>query len=646
MNLDSYPRLSTLFDAIRSEQVPQEELARRLAVSTRTIRSDISLLNDILGDYGASVSYERGKGYSLSISDGDALKRLQGVAEPARMIPRSAKARREALLCQFLLTSHPLRLEELAEKWCVSRGTLQGDMTSFRERLADYNIVLQPVTRQGIRAVGEEYAIRACFTDLLWQQFSASDNQSISEFQQATMIEIDLVYIDKVVRHNISRFDIKLTRDGLYYFIFNCAVAILRVTCGHEFVNFAVEESVRCDPLTQEMINELCTAFAFFLGEELSRAERRYLLQQIMVHQQSDSSSSHEGEQAALTLSQHIVDYINDSYNYDLRHDEQLKRDLCTHLSAMLTRNRYQIATRNPLLDEIKQYYPFAYDVTLSALNSAGNLLLHPLSEDEMGFVAVHIGVGLERHYGTGYTRYPSAMIVSDAGNATIRMIEGKISRQFPQLKLEQVLSQDEYQQLPQIEQDFVITTVRLAEKNRPIVKIAPFPTEYQLEQLGRLVMLDRTRPYILERFFSEQHFMIIEGEITQEALFSQVCQQLEQEGYVPPEFYPSLVERETIVSTLLGEHIALPHSLGLMARKTVVVTILAPQGIAWGSQRNERAQVIFLLAICKEEYEEAMAIYDLFVTFVREKATRRLLNSQNFAEFQRISRDSLGRIA
>jgi mannitol/fructose-specific phosphotransferase system IIA component len=34
---------------------------------------------------------------------------------------------------------------------------------------------------------------------------------------------------------------------------------------------------------------------------------------------------------------------------------------------------------------------------------------------------------------------------------------------------------------------------------------------------------------------------------------------------------------------------------------------------------------VIFLLAISKSEYEEAMAIYDIFVTFLRERAMTRL---------------------
>jgi mannitol/fructose-specific phosphotransferase system IIA component len=102
------------------------------------------------------------------------------------------------------------------------------------------------------------------------------------------------------------------------------------------------------------------------------------------------------------------------------------------------------------------------------------------------------------------------------------------------------------------------------------------------------------------------------------------------------------VVEREAIVSTLLGDGIALPHSLGLLAKKTIIYTILAPRGIPWGD--GETAYVIFLLAINKTDYEEAMAIYELFVNFVRARSMPRLRDSPNFASFKAVAIDNLNR--
>ncbi len=139
----------------------------------------------------------------------------------------------------------------------------------------------------------------------------------------------------------------------------------------------------------------------------------------------------------------------------------------------------------------------------------------------------------------------------------------------------------------------------------------------------------------MLNKFFDAGHFRIINEPMDQQTLFQELCTQLHAEGFVDAGFHASVVEREAIVSTMLGEGIALPHALGLLAKKTVVYTVLAPQGIAWG---EETAHVIFLLAISKSEYEEAMAIYDIFVTFLRERAMTRLCASHNFAEFKTVA--------
>nr|VUD32809.1 BglB-family transcriptional antiterminator [Raoultella sp. NCTC 9187] len=285
----------------------------------------------------------------------------------------------------------------------------------------------------------------------------------------------------------------------------------------------------------------------------------------------------------------------------------------------------------NPLLDNIKQHYPMAWDMTLAAVSSWGKYTPYAISENEIGFLVLHIGVGLERHYNIGYQRQPRVLLVCDTSNAMVRMIEATLQRKYPQLEIAATLSQREYELLEAVAEDFVISTVRIGEKDKPVVTIAPFPTDYQLDQIGKLVLVDRTRPWMLDKYFDEAHFRVIDTPIDRQTLFAELCQQLQEEGFVDAGFYDSVVEREAIVSTMLGDGIALPHALGLLAKKTVVYTVIAPNGMVWG---DETAHIIFLLAISKSEYEEAMAIYDIFVTFLRERAMARLAATGSFDEF------------
>ena len=227
--------------------------------------------------------------------------------------------------------------------------------------------------------------------------------------------------------------------------------------------------------------------------------------------------------------------------------------------------------------------------------------------------------------------------MLCDAGNATFRVLEARIKREYPQLQLTTLESVRDYEGLAKIAQDFVISTVKVNEKNAPVVLVAPFPTQYQLEQLGKLVLIDRTRPYMLDKYFDADHFMVVTEPLTQAELFARICDQLEAEDLVESGFRASLQERERIVSTMLGEGIALPHSLGLLVRRTLVYTVLAPQGIDWGN--GEIATLIFVLAISKADYEEAMGLYDLFLALMNEKASRNLLACRDFASFKALAR-------
>ncbi|WJV68882.1 PRD domain-containing protein [Pectobacteriaceae bacterium CE70] len=630
-------RLAQLFDALRNEPLPQGELARRFAVSTRTVRTDITSLNELLADHGASFVLNRGEGYQLKIIDSARYDDwLQ--ASPSRLnVPRTSAERVDYLLMRFLTSAFSLKLEDVADEWFVSRATLQNDMAEVREWLNRYSLSLEARPRYGMKLFGGEVSIRTCLTDLLYQiEQNDNDNPLLS----ADVLDRGMVSMLQPLLHQcLSRSSIRMTDNGERYLQLYCAVTIRRINEGYPLSDFVAEG---VDEDVCHAAQDIIQVMRSLTSKPISLPEEAYLRVNIAARRVQEITPSAISADDSNSLVDYILSYINKHYNFNLQNDPQLRADLFTHVKTMITRVRYQIHIPNPLLANIKQHYPMAYDVTLAAVSSWGKYTPYVISENEIGFLVLHIGVGLERHYNVGYQRHPQVLLVCDTGNSTIRMIQAVLMRKYPQIVVNTVRSPREYQAMPSIEADFVISTTRLNEKDKPVVVISPFPTGHQLEQIGKLVLVDRTRPYMLERFFDAQHFHIINTPMDQSQLFRLVCDQLEREGYVDAAFYPSVEEREAIVSTMLGEGIALPHSLGLLAKKTVVFTVLAPQGIAWG---DETAYVIFLLAISKTEYEEAMAIYDLFVTFMRERAMTRLRESPDFISFKAVAMDCLSRL-
>ncbi|MGL4427366.1 MAG: BglG family transcription antiterminator [Silvania sp.] len=630
------PRLAQLYEMLQNETLPQDELAQRLSVSTRTVRADITALNALLADHGVQFILSRGNGYQLKIDDVARYQLLQDAHPRAIRIPRSGPERVHYLVVRFLTAAFSLKLEDLADEWFISRATLQSDMADVREWFQRYHLTLETRPRHGMKLFGSEMAIRACLTDLLWKLAQQDSlNPLVTEVALNAGVPEQLV---RVLHETCTRHQIRLTDEGELFLRLYCAVSVRRISEGYPLPEFSAEEVA---DNVRDAARDIASAIAQLADKALSPSEENWLCVHIAARQVQEISPSAINADDEEALVNYILRYINTQYNYNLLSDAQLHADLLTHIKTMITRVRYQIMIPNPLLDNIKQHYPMAWDMTLAAVSGWGKYTPYAISENEIGFLVLHIGVGLERHYNIGYQRQPRVLLVCDAGNAMVRMIEAVLQRKYPQVEVSRTLTLREYELMESISEDFVISTARIAEKAKPVVTIAPFPTEYQLEQIGKLVLVDRTRPWMLEKYFDASHFRIIEQPIDQQTLFQELCAQLQDEGFVGAEFLDSVVEREAIVSTLLGDGIALPHSLGLLAQKTVVYTVLAPHGIQWG---DETAHVIFLLAISKSEYEEAMAIYDIFVNFLRERAVTRLCGCRDFAAFKSVAMESLSR--
>lgn len=631
-----HQRLAQLFTLLQNETLPQEELAQRLSVSTRTVRADITALNALLLHYGAQFILTRGSGYQLVIHDPTRYQTLEESAPKAQHIPRTAADRIHFLLVRFLTSAFSIKLEDLADAWFVSRATLQGDMVDVRERFQRYQLTLETRPRHGMKLFGSEVSIRACLTDLLWELSQQGPlNPLIGEEAFDASVPTLLA---GVLQETLTRHHVRLTDAGERFICLYVAVAVRRVSEGYPLADFSAED---VGQNVRDAARELANTMQQLAGKLLAPAEEEWLCVHLAARQVQDVDPGTISADDDEALVNYILRYINQQYNYNLLDDAQLRADLLTHIKTMITRVRYQIMIPNPLLENIKQHYPMAWDMTLAAVSSWGKYTPYAISENEIGFLVLHIGVGLERHYNIGYQRQPQVLLVCDTSNAMVRMIEAILQRKYPQLEIAATLSQREYEQREEIAEDFVISTVRISEKEKPVVTIAPFPTDYQLDQIGKLVLVDRTRPWMLNKYFDEAHFQVIDTPMDQQALFAALCQQLQQEGFVGAEFHGSVVEREAIVSTMLGDGIALPHALGLLAKKTVVYTVIAPHGIAWG---DETAHIIFLLAISKSEYEEAMAIYDIFVTFLRERAMTRLAATRSFAEFKAVAMECVSR--
>lgn len=94
----------------------------------------------------------------------------------------------------------------------------------------------------------------------------------------------------------------------------------------------------------------------------------------------------------------------------------------------------------------------------------------------------------------------------------------------------------------------------------------------------------------------------------SKEEAIRKVAELLEKNGYVASHYAESMLRRETLANTYLGQGIAIPHGVPAdrgQIRKTGIAVLQVPQGISW--QAGETARLIIGIAAKSDEHLELL---------------------------------------
>ena len=89
-----------------------------------------------------------------------------------------------------------------------------------------------------------------------------------------------------------------------------------------------------------------------------------------------------------ITAADRIIDYAKSMLGEKLK--DTIYLSLIDHINGAIERQKNQIAFTNPLMWEIKQYYPAEFSVGVQSLSILKNILGITLPVDEAAFIALH----------------------------------------------------------------------------------------------------------------------------------------------------------------------------------------------------------------------------------------------------------------
>ncbi|MDO4416239.1 MAG: BglG family transcription antiterminator [Erysipelotrichaceae bacterium] len=619
--------------------VPQEEICEKLDMKPRTLREYIKESRDVLlRACGAQVIQKSNRGYMIETDDRESLlnylkKEKQKTAQQEYVTPISREGRVDYIIRTYLCSRKYQRYEDIADRIFASHTTVFSDLKYVREKLAEYNLELESRQTLGMRIKGSEKDIRNCISDYFFHDdFSGSQvfhNQPLGMFESRYTSEISRI-TSQVLKDN----HYTLTDIGLENLNIHILIALFRIQSDEYIpdvtpIHTDREKNASVLKIACEIKDRIQETFDVKMPDR----EVDYMMIHLLGSRVFDAENDENLIQPeTLNIVRTILSAVLNQYGIDFFSDLDLFTMLCMHLQPMITRLKNNVRLHNPILDDIKEGNPIGYEMAVLACEVLGKEYNTKVDEQEIGYLALHFQLALERKKSSHRKKRVLAVCASGAGTSRLLMfrLQARFSDEIEEIK---AASLADLENVSPDTCDLIVSTVPIERRMPvPVLQVKYSLSDSDAERIRDVFMETEEDIQIIRGFFSESLFFSDQAFRNKEEVIHFLCTKMMKETELPAVFEASVLQREKLASTDLGLGIAMPHPMTLMAKRTCVAVCHLKNPIRWGKQK---VRIVFLLASRKEGGE----VYTLFNRVIYasvndERFVRRITETPSYDVF------------
>ena len=634
-------RLITLFKLLNENEnkIPCKTLSSILKVSERTIRTDIGSINNDLEQNGASIKIKKGEGYYIDILDFSLYQHyLAKISEDlmdSSEIPDSPIERNKFILKYLLYNNNYIKVDDLADILYVSKVTILNDIKRIKPILSKYNLILTSKPYHGIKIEGKEIDIRKCISaNIINRNF---DNYiiGITDEEIELFKNIDLIELQQFTLAEINKLNIEFSDFNLKNFIIHLAITISRLI--HDYSLDGTQDIILTNFNANIIIENIFDYIENKYNIKISKSDKIYIYNHYITKIEPLEKDLQSTDTKILDYINELLDVINTHYNFDLRNDSILFNDLVLHFKSILNSKYYNLNKTNPLINTIKNNYPLAFEISLTAIENVFKKSMYALTEDEIGYVSLHIGAAIERLFNN--TINPkNVVLVCGSGYGSSRLLEVQLNKVFhDKINIVECLSFNQFSDRCFNNVDLIISTIPLKHNHIPVIIVDLTLLKKDIENISKAITQDSYQSLdTLYDFFDENLFIVNPKVNNKNELLTLMCNTLIKNEVVFPSFTDSVFYRESLSSTNIDDFLAIPHPMELSAIKTKICVCILKDPILWNE--NSTVKLIMMLAINKDDYIRMDTLYDLFLKFINKEGLKeKLSNCSKFDNFKYI---------
>lgn len=415
------------------------------------------------------------------------------------------------------ISTERVTIEKLMQINDVSRNTILNDLSELRESLFTFEYSIQLHSTKSRGYYFECYPLS--YIQFLYKMLSGifrGGNQTFIEFFNHKLAEhlaettyfskdflqflndylpVSQMQLGKRINSQDSQFMIQILPFIL--------LSYRHMTCDHQVIealkrDFNLIWKRKEYYIAKDLADKLYKRFKLHLDEiEVG------LVAMLMLSFRKDKDSHVESpdyDDMRTTL-RHFITALEDRFNLEFIHKDELIKQLTQHCKALIYRKTYGISSINPLTEHIQDKYQNLYQKTQSCASILEEAWGIQLSPDDLAYLTIHLGGELRNsQVKRQETRF---IIVSDDGIAIQKIVLQQCSQYLKSHQILAVFTTEQFESVKDLlDVDVIITTNQELDAAFTTITVDPILRD---DHILSLIRLSKRQNVGKESYFSSQ---------------------------------------------------------------------------------------------------------------------------------------------
>lgn len=603
--------------------VTGKKLSEALGVSARTIRNEIAQINQTWKK-GTLISASRQKGYFIEETYVNMVREY--FFSENQKCAKETDEERGFLMLGIILEKGHTDIFDLSDKMGLSESIIYKEVSKLQKKLfSEYQCDLLHMSSERLWIEGDERKIRRTLFHIIKNETQDEINRYYSFLKMLLYHVFDLTeykWILKLIKEYFDSKYVQISDANLHMVVSAIYIELIRNNQNYRVIS---------QPKTKEVSQEIRDFFNYMKEQNFFLSEGDYQILGELLYN-FKLTANHTKETEVNSLSTLILeDFFHDvmeKYHFDLWQSRSFYDNVLIHIEYMMRRLETGYGIKNPILNDIKKQYPYAYEIAMLMVPIIYRYKNCYIQDDEISYIAIFV-----EHFLENVNQKLKVVIISSSRYSVSTIISHWITMNYQnQIEVIALLPQHSLEEyLKEHTVDLIISTVNsVIHPAIATYKIEGIPNRYTQRAMNavihRIRMNYRFREIIKEHFNYKTIRIYHESKKFEEVIW-ELSETLLTEGYLynMEEFVSDVLQREINYPTSVADWFMIPHPLVIFARKTGVGVAILKKPVRI---QGKEIHLIFLLAMEKTQTEQIGVLFQFFKHIAMERSANKVLTT------------------